>query len=94
MIYKIQYLPKANNDIIEIDKYLSQFYPNTPQKFFYELNKKIKLLQKTPYIGKKYKKYRKLVVENYLVFYVVNLELSSIDIYRILHQKKDIKKNL
>lgn len=94
MIYKIRYLPKAKNDIIEIGEHFSQFCPSVSQNFFYELNKKINLLQKTPYIGQKYEKYRKLVVKNYLVFYIVNLEVSSIDVYRILHQKRDIRKNL
>ena len=95
--YDITYLPGANRNLLEIDEYLSQFYPSTPAKFFSELDKKIQLLKDQPYMCPKYmhnEKYRRLIVGDYLLFYVVNDEDKEIVVHRILHGSQDITKLL
>ena len=97
MKYNLTYLPGANRNLLEIDEYLSQFYPSTPAKFFSELDEKIELLKEHPYMCPKYiynEKYRRLVVGDYLLFYTVDDDNNEILIHRILHGSQDITQHL
>lgn len=92
MKYSIKFLPGANQNLLDIDEYLSQFYPNTSAKFFEMLDKKLLLLKEQPYMGAKYipnPKYRRLGAGNYLVFCTVDDEKRKIEIYKILHSSRD-----
>ena len=95
MEFKVEFLPGADRNLITIDEYLSKFYPSTPVKFFSELDKKLQLLREQPYMCPKYlhnDKYRRLIVGDYLLFYIVNDEEQEIVIHRILHGSQDITK--
>jgi len=97
MEYDVKFLPTADQNLIEIDDYLSQFYPSTAAKFFEKLDKKLLLLKEQPFIGAKYipnPKYRKLNVGDYLAFYTVDEENRKIEIYRILHGSWDMEQHL
>ncbi|MCL2634589.1 MAG: type II toxin-antitoxin system RelE/ParE family toxin [Oscillospiraceae bacterium] len=97
MGYDVKFLPGADRDLIEIDDYLSQFYPSTAAIFFEKLDKKLLLLKEQPYIGAKYipnPEYRKLNVGDYLTFYTVDEENRKIEIYRILHGSRDMRQHL
>ena len=90
---KIVYLPEAKDDINEIRKYLSKFYPSTPKTFFALLKKRISNLKQNPFICQPYEKrpsYRRLVVNDYLVFYKVDESRHVVQIHRILHGSCDI----
>lgn len=95
MGYDIRYLPLALDDAKEIKKYLSQFYPSTPQNFFAELKRRIELLSETPEMCEvypDYPDYRKMVVgENYLVFYKIRGKEKVVEIHRILHGARKIQ---
>ena len=93
----VRYLPKAISDQANIKAYLSQFYPGTNQRFFSLLKKKIAILKTYPYSCPVYEDdsdYRKLVVGDYLVFYMVNEETEIVEVHRILHGSRDISKLL
>ena len=97
MKYNVTFLPEANRNLLDIDEYLSRFYPSTAAKFFTKLDKKLLLLQEQPYIGAKYipnQKYRRLVVDDYLAFYSIYEEKHEILIHRILHSSMDITRHL
>ncbi|MCL2838743.1 MAG: type II toxin-antitoxin system RelE/ParE family toxin [Oscillospiraceae bacterium] len=91
MGYSIVYLPAAKQDIENIAEYLSQFYANTFKNFMITLEKAIFNLENMPYIGSEYKDYRRLVVEDYLVFYKVNDTNGIVKIYRVLRGAQGVE---
>jgi len=97
MKYRLRYMDDTVTDREHIKAYLSQFYPGTARKFFALLKKKTVRLKTFPYSCPEYEDvpdYRKLVVGDYLVFYVVNEDAKTVDIHRILHGSRDIRQHL
>ena len=93
MKYKIVFLSEAMEDSEEIRKYLSLYYKNTAKMFFTLLKERINLLRNNPQIAQRLPErssYRRLVVDDYLVFNKVNDIKKQIEIHRILHGSKDI----
>jgi plasmid stabilization system protein ParE len=76
--------------------YLSQFHPNTAIKQYDRIIEKINALKGFPFMYEEYPidimgfRYRRMVVDKYLVFYVV-LE-NTIEIHRIINSRMDITK--
>ena len=80
MTYKIKYLPLAVQDLNDIARYLSGFYPKTASRVLKELREKITKLGDTPKMCEIYRldpAYRRMVVDQYLVFYRVNDEIKT-----------------
>jgi len=91
--YDVKLLGIAENDIDEICEYLSQFYPSTPGKFLDALDKDLENVSRNPYMYPIYeynKKYRRIVTNDYLVFYKIDEETNFVRVYRILHGKQNI----
>lgn len=91
--YPIEYLPIAEQDLIEILEYIQIDNPSAALQLLEEIDKSISKLAYFPYMGHMPKdqrliqlNYRTLVVESYLVFYVVLDEI--VEIRRILHGKR------
>jgi len=87
MTYKIKYLPLAVQDLNDIARYLSSFYPKTARRVLKEMRVKITKLGDTPKMCELYRldsTYRRMVVDQYLVFYRVNDENKAVEIHRIL----------
>ncbi|MDY5549138.1 MAG: type II toxin-antitoxin system RelE/ParE family toxin [Faecalibacterium longum] len=87
MTYKIKYLPLAVQDLNEIARYLSGFYPKTASRVLKELREKITKLGDTPKMCEVYcpdPAYRRMVVDQYLVFYRVNDEIKTVEVHRVL----------
>lgn len=87
MTYKIKYLPLAVQDLNDIARYLSGFYPKTASRVLKEMRDKIAKLGDNPKMCEIYPLdpvYRKMVVEQYLVFYQVNESTRTVEIHRIL----------
>jgi len=97
MRYRIRYLPDTVADMEEIKAYLALYYESTVNKFFTLLRDKILRLKDFPYSCPVYEddpEYHKLVAGDYLVFYMVNEKEKTIEIHRIFHGSKDIKRYL
>ena len=95
MKYKIRFMPDAKDDLVVIKQYLSQFYPGTTGRFITLLKKRITRLKDFPYLCPVYEddaEYRKLIVGDYLVFYIVNDSSGYVDIHRIFHGSRNIKR--
>ena len=87
MMYKIKYLPLAVQDLNEIARYLSGFYPKTVSRVLKEMRDKITKLSDNPKMCEIYPLdpvYRKMVIDQYLVFYQVNESARIVEIHRIL----------
>jgi addiction module RelE/StbE family toxin len=95
--YTVRFSPFAKEDKKNIKSYLSKFYPETPRRFNASLKKHISNLKDNPYIYPEYldnTNYRRMFVNNYIVFYKVNDAERQIDIYRILRATWDLPKYL
>jgi len=65
MSYPVTFHDAAKEDILNIEEYLSQFYPNTARKFFESLMSKLRLLEESPHMCPVYEDnslFRKMVV--------------------------------
>ena len=93
MKYKAKFLDDAIVDLNCIEKYLLQFYPNTARKFLEKLKKIFLLMEETPYIYPAYELdpfFRKMVVDDYILFYSVDEKCNLTIIHRIFHSKRDV----
>lgn len=93
MKYRLIYSAIALEDIADITAYLGQFYPSTTQKVFDKMEKQALSLQERPFLYPKYQRmqeYRKMPVDEYLVFYRVNEKNETVEICRILHGQRNI----
>ena len=93
--FRIEYLPAAEKDLIDIFEYILSDNPSAATNFLDQVDKSILKLEDFPYMGVipkdtrlKYLGYRILIVENYLVFYVVHEVKELIEIRRLLHGKR------
>ena len=50
MSYRVTFLTQAQQDMDDIEEYLSRFYSNTVKHFFTKLKKHISMLESMPYI--------------------------------------------
>lgn len=95
---RIVMLPRAVQDLEDVVDYLSQFYASTAIKQYDRIVSKIQELPRFPEMYEEYGaghyrfSYRRMVVDDYLVFYAVLDDV--IEIHRILHGKRDIGRYL
>lgn len=97
-MHRIVMLPRAVQDLEDIVDYLSQFFASTAIKQYDRIIEKINDIPPYPNkyeeyrTGQYHNTYRRVVVDDYLVFYVVMDDI--IEIHRILHGKRDIDRYL
>jgi addiction module RelE/StbE family toxin len=91
--YEVHYLPAAQQDLIDILNYIKQDNPTAAHMLFQEIDEAISRLEDFPKMGVTPKdlrlkslNYRMLVINNYLVFYVIKDDI--IEIRRIVHGKR------
>ncbi|MBF8435532.1 type II toxin-antitoxin system RelE/ParE family toxin [Halanaerobiaceae bacterium Z-7014] len=96
--YNIRYLPLAQKDLNEIVSYLQTDSPDYAEKLIDQFDNEISQLILFPYKGKvpedeslKKKNYRMLIIDNYIIFYVVFETNNLIEIRRIIHGKRKYK---
>lgn len=92
MKYKIVYLRRALQDLVEIREYLGQFSDDAPLRILGRIKQRIENLAEHPRISPFYDdlEIRKLVVGDYLVLYQINENKKSIEILYILHGTRNI----
>ena len=93
--FRIEYLPVAEKDLVDVFEYILSDNPSAATSFLDKVDESILKLEEFPYMGfvpkdtrLKYLGYRILIVENYLVFYVVHEIERLVEIRRILHGKR------
>ena len=97
MNYRLKYMEDTIADRDKIKAHLSKFYPGTAKRFFSLLKKKTTRLKTYPESCPVYEDdpdYRRLVVGDYLVFYMINDNAKTVEIHRILHGSMDISQHL
>jgi addiction module RelE/StbE family toxin len=92
--YNVVVLPSAVKDLDEIFKYLSMFYEATVRRMHEKIDEKISILEEFPFLYEEYQStisdvpYRRIVIDDYLVFYTVSE--ATVEIHRILNAKRDV----
>jgi toxin ParE1/3/4 len=94
--YKISYYSTATEDIINILNYISTENPTAAIKLIDKIDESIKMLADFPFMGTtpndtylRNKKYRLLIIDNYIVFYIPTDETKEVEIIRVLSSKQN-----
>ncbi len=96
--YQIQYTPLAYEDLDGIDSYIAETLgnPSAADRLMEKMEKSIDQLKDFPYSGSEVgdaylaaKGYRKLVVDNYIVFHLVSDEQRMVIVMRIIHGARE-----
>lgn len=102
-MYKLEYLPIAQQDMIEIARYISQelHNPVSAEKLAEEMIDSAEKLKDFPYANALYipikplkHEYRKLFVKNFIMFYWINERKKLITIVRVIYNRRDSSKML
>jgi toxin ParE1/3/4 len=95
-LYKVVYFPIAIDDVNNILNYILIDNPPVALELINKIDYAISSLSRFPYKGVspkdyhlKSKNYRMLIIDSYIVFYVVNDILSIIEIMRVLSSKQN-----
>ncbi len=94
--YKVKIYPSAQRDLREIVDYLNTLSPSAALRYYDKLTQEIASLSTMPErcprprdLALAAKGYRYLIVENYLIFYVVSG--GTVQIRRILYGRRDYR---
>lgn len=102
-MYKLEYLPVARQDMIEIVRYISQELqnPSAADQLAVEFIEAGDGILSFPYINPAYTpirslkhEYRKLLVQNYLMFYWIDEEKQLVTVARVVYAKRDYERLL
>jgi toxin ParE1/3/4 len=92
--YTVRLLRAAEDDFTEIISYIAAEKPDAVESLAQRIEHSLRLLATNPYLGRVPKDaalldlgYRYLIVQNYLIFYVV--EERTIVVHRIVHGARD-----
>lgn len=97
-MYKLEYLPIALQDIVEIVNYIShtlknpEAASNLAESFVAKAESLLIFPYKNPVcqlIRPLKHEYRKILVENYLIFYWVDEEKKLVTVARVIYAKRD-----
>jgi len=93
--YTLRYLPIAVEDLISIFDWIASDSPSNAAAFVDKLDQRISNLGTHPFLGRipkddnlKISGYRILVIESYLVFYLVRGK--NIEIHRVAHGSRNL----
>ena len=97
-MYKLEYLPIAMYDMVEIAKYISQDLcdPQAAENLAYGMIQAAERLAAFPYVCPIHRalkplkyEYRKLLVRNYIMFYWVDEKERKVTIARVIYSRRD-----
>ncbi len=96
--FKIIYYPSATEDITSILDYISIDDPPAALRLIDKIDASIGSLSLFPYKGVvpkdfflKSKGYRMLIIDSYIVFYLVNSPMKTVEIMRVVSGKQNYK---
>ena len=94
--FPLRYLPIAQEDLLRICDFIAAESPSRAHTFIDTLDERIGVLGRQPRLGRmprhpqlKSMGYRVLVVDPYLVFYVVRP--THIEVHRVVHSSRDLQ---
>ena len=97
MSYRVIYLNEAKQDIKEVVSYLASFYASTARDFKNKLTSNVNKLKDWPQMCPIYEPdsfFRRMVIDDYLLFYSVDEKRQRVVIHRIFHHARDTQRLL
>ena len=92
-MYKVEFISTFYEDIQNIVSALDE-YPDMAKRIFEKMDVKIRNLTKTPMmypIYDDFPEFRKIIIEDYLMFYAVDEKNKLIEMHRLLYGRMDLK---
>lgn len=102
-MYKLEYLPVAQRDMVEIARYISGELQNpvAAERLAMEFVNAAESVLTFPYSLPAYqpirslkREYRKILVQNFFVFYWVDEEKKLVTVARVVYAKRDVARLL
>ena len=102
-MYQLEFLPMAKQDMTEIVKYISHELcnPSAAEKLSGEMIEAAERLMEFPYLSPVHfsikplkHEYRKLTVQNYIMFYRVDETVKKVTVARAVYVRRDYEKLL
>ncbi len=102
-MYKLEYLPVARQDMLDIVRYISRELcnPTAAERLAMELIEAGDSIPEFPYTDPAYTpirplkhEYRKRLVRNYIIFYWVDEVKKLVTVARVIYAKRDISRLL
>jgi plasmid stabilization system protein ParE len=102
-MYSLEYLPMAKQDMEDIARYISRELANpvAAERLASEMIEAADSLTTFPYVNPAYypirpmnQEYRRLLVQNYIMFYLVDESWKLITIARVIYARRDYGKLL
>ena len=102
-MYNLEFLPIAKDDMLEIVKYISEELKNpiAAQNLAEDFISSAQRICEFPYSNSVYTpikpldmEYRRIIVNNYLMFYTVDEKNKTVTIMRVIYAKRDIETQL
>ena len=102
-MYKLEYLPVARKDMLEIVRYIGRELqnPDAASRLAVELVNAAEGILEFPYATPAYhpirplkREYRKILVRNFLMFYWIDEEKKLVTIARVVYAKQDYNRLL
>ena len=93
MAYKLRYLPDFNHELAGLLEAQLLFSVNKSRELIDTLEHQLQALADNPKMYPAYEKkppYRRMVVLDYIVFYVANEQEQTIEVHRIIPGRMDI----
>jgi len=95
--YTLRYLPIAEEDLISILDWIAKDSPTRALKFVDKLEVRIGKLESFPLLGRIPRNiklrnygYRVLVIEDYLIFYIIRK--NTVEVHRVIRASRDLDK--
>jgi len=92
-MYKIKFSELFDFDLIEMDLNLAE-YPKKAMRIIQKIDNAVSKLTETPEMYQVYEDFpifRRIVVEDYLVFYLIKEDERIVEIHRLIYGRKDFK---
>jgi addiction module RelE/StbE family toxin len=102
-MYQLEFLPIAKRDMTEIARYISHelYNPSAAEKLADEMIEAAERLAEFPYINAVHltveplkQEYRKLIVQNYIMFYCIDEKEKKLTITRVIYACRNYEKLL
>ena len=96
MMYKLEYISTFHTDVLQVIDFLEE-YPQKAQRIFSKLDKILGTLTHMPEMYPVYEDFplfRKITIEDFLVFYTINKQDRLVEVHRILYERMDIPRQL
>jgi len=94
-MYRLLYMPSANDDILEAEAYPYELSPSASKRFVEALKDKTATLTEDPFLYSAYEDdsyFRRMGVGDYLLFYSVDEKRRLVVIHHVFHAERDVNR--